>query len=104
MRRSRVLLAELPAGDPAGEGGALAATARALRDAGHEAVLTGPGQTPEHVLAAAVAEDVDAIGLAAPAAAVAGFAALCRERELGDVLVFGLDGDPAAAVRRVERR
>jgi methylmalonyl-CoA mutase, C-terminal domain len=101
MRRARVLLAEV--GDPAGDGAALTAAARALRDAGHEAVLTGPGQTPEHVLAAAVAEDVDAIGVAtAGGDAVERVRALCREQALDDVTVFGLDGDPAAAVRRVQ--
>jgi len=37
--------------------------AAALRDAGFEVIYTGLRQTPEQVVAAAVQEDVDAIGL-----------------------------------------
>jgi methylmalonyl-CoA mutase C-terminal domain/subunit len=37
--------------------------ARTLRDAGYEVIYTGLFQTPEKVAAAAVDEDVDAIGL-----------------------------------------
>jgi methylmalonyl-CoA mutase C-terminal domain/subunit len=37
--------------------------ARILRDAGYEVIYTGLFQTPEKVAAAAVDEDVDAIGL-----------------------------------------
>ncbi len=37
--------------------------ARALRDAGFEVVYTGIRRTPEEIAAAAVQEDVDAIGL-----------------------------------------
>jgi methylmalonyl-CoA mutase C-terminal domain/subunit len=37
--------------------------ARALRDAGMEVIYTGLRQTPEQVVAAAIQEDVDAIGL-----------------------------------------
>ena len=37
--------------------------ARILRDAGYEVIYTGLFQTPETVAAAAVDEDVDAIGL-----------------------------------------
>jgi len=37
--------------------------ARALRDAGLEVVYTGLHRTPEQVVAAAVQEDVDAIGI-----------------------------------------
>ena len=37
--------------------------ARALRDAGLEVIYTGLRQTPEQIVAAAVQEDVDAIGL-----------------------------------------
>src|SRR5580704_10467341 len=37
--------------------------ARALRDAGMEVVYTGLHQTPEMIAAAAVQEDVDAVGL-----------------------------------------
>jgi methylmalonyl-CoA mutase, C-terminal domain len=37
--------------------------ARALRDAGVEVIYTGLHQTPEQIVAAAVQEDADAIGL-----------------------------------------
>ena len=37
--------------------------ARALRDAGFEVIYTGLRQTPEQIAAAAVQEDVDAVGL-----------------------------------------
>ncbi len=37
--------------------------ARALRDAGFEVIYTGLHQTPEMIVAAAIQEDVDAVGL-----------------------------------------
>ena len=37
--------------------------ARALRDAGMEVIYTGLRQTPQQIVAAAIQEDVDAIGL-----------------------------------------
>ncbi len=37
--------------------------ARALRDAGYEVIYTGIRRTPEEIAAAAVQEDVDAVGL-----------------------------------------
>ena len=37
--------------------------ARALRDEGFEVIYTGLHQTPEHIVATAVQEDVDIIGL-----------------------------------------
>ncbi len=37
--------------------------ARALRDAGFEVIYTGLRQTPDQIAAAAVQEDVDAVGL-----------------------------------------
>ena len=37
--------------------------ARALRDAGMEVIYTGLRQTPEQIVAAALQEDVDVIGL-----------------------------------------
>jgi methylmalonyl-CoA mutase, C-terminal domain len=37
--------------------------ARALRDAGMEVIYTGLRQTPDQIVAAAIQEDVDAIGL-----------------------------------------
>jgi len=43
--------------------------ARALRDAGIEVVYTGLKQTPEMVVAAAIQEDVDVVGLSSLSAA-----------------------------------
>ena len=40
--------------------------ARALRDAGVEVIYTGLHQTPEQIVAAAIQEDVDAVGLLDP--------------------------------------
>ncbi|HEY4994104.1 MAG TPA: cobalamin-dependent protein, partial [Nakamurella sp.] len=37
--------------------------ARALRDAGMEVIYTGLHQSPEQIVAAALAEDADAVGL-----------------------------------------
>jgi methylmalonyl-CoA mutase C-terminal domain/subunit len=58
--RIRVLLAK-PGLD--GHDRGVKVIARALRDAGMEVIYTGLRQTPEQVVAAAVQEDVDAIGL-----------------------------------------
>ena len=37
--------------------------AQALRDAGHEVIYTGLKRTPEEIVAEAIQEDVDAVGL-----------------------------------------
>ena len=58
--RKRVLVAK--AGLDGHDRGAKV-VARALRDGGHDVIYTGLHQTPEQVVAAAVQEDVDAIGL-----------------------------------------
>lgn len=67
--------------------------ARALRDAGYEVVYTGLHQTPEMIAAAAVQEDVDAVGLSIMSGAhntlfPAVIDAL-RTRGADDVVVFG---------------
>src|SRR5437870_235688 len=59
-RKIRVLIAK-PGLDGHDRGAKV--IARALRDAGMEVIYTGLGQTPEQIVAAAVQEDVDAIGL-----------------------------------------
>ena len=67
--------------------------ARALADAGHEVVYTGLHQTPEMIAAAAVQEDVDAVGLSIMSGAhMTLFPAVIdalRARGAADVLVFG---------------
>ncbi len=66
--------------------------ARALRDAGFEVIYTGLHQTPEMIVAAAIQEDVDAIGLSilsgAHMALFPRILQLLRERGVEDVVVF----------------
>lgn len=59
-RRLRILIAK-PGLDGHDRGAKV--IARALRDAGMEVIYTGLRQTPEQIVAAAVQEDVDAIGV-----------------------------------------
>jgi methylmalonyl-CoA mutase C-terminal domain/subunit len=67
--------------------------AAALRDAGMEVVYTGLRQTPEMVVAAALQEDVDAIGISILSGAhmtvFPRVAALMREKGMDDVLLTG---------------
>ena len=67
--------------------------ARALRDAGFEVIYTGLHQTPEMIVAAAIQEDVDAIGLSVLSGAhMTIFPAvldLLKEKGASDVAVFG---------------
>jgi methylmalonyl-CoA mutase, C-terminal domain len=66
---------------------------RALRDAGFEVIYTGIRQTPEMIAAAAMQEDVDAVGLSLLSGAhmtlFPQIVKLLKEKGLGDVLVFG---------------
>jgi methylmalonyl-CoA mutase, C-terminal domain len=66
--------------------------ARALRDAGFEVIYTGLRQTPEQIAAAAVQEDVDAVGLSilsgAHNALLPEVIRLLKEQGAEDVLVF----------------
>ncbi len=67
--------------------------ARALRDAGMEVIYTGLHQTPEQIVATAVAEDADAIGLSVLSGAhltlFARVLDLLNAAGAGDVVVFG---------------
>ncbi|MCI0527311.1 MAG: cobalamin B12-binding domain-containing protein [Nitrospira sp.] len=67
--------------------------ARALRDAGMEVIYTGLHQTPEQVVAAALQEDVDAIGLSILSGAhnylFPRILELMKEKGLEDVILFG---------------
>jgi methylmalonyl-CoA mutase C-terminal domain/subunit len=60
MRKLRVVIAK-PGLDGHDRGAKV--IARALRDAGMEVIYTGLRQTPEQILAAALQEDADVIGL-----------------------------------------
>jgi methylmalonyl-CoA mutase, C-terminal domain len=65
--------------------------ARALRDAGMEVIYTGLRQTPEQIVAAALQEDADVIGLSILSGAhmhiCPRVVELLREKGLEDVLV-----------------
>ena len=67
--------------------------ARALRDAGFEVIYTGLHQTPDQIAAAAIQEDVDAVGLSCLSGAhmtlFPRVVELLRERDASDILVFG---------------
>jgi len=67
--------------------------ARALRDAGMEVVYTGLHQTPEMIVAAAIQEDVDAVGLSILSGAhMTIFPAvidLLKAQKAEDITVFG---------------
>ncbi len=67
--------------------------ARMLRDAGYEVIYTGLHQTPEMIVATAVQEDVDAIGLSILSGAhntlFKKIVDLLQEKGLNDITVFG---------------
>jgi methylmalonyl-CoA mutase C-terminal domain/subunit len=67
--------------------------ARALRDAGFEVIYTGLHQTPEMIVATAIQEDADAIGLSIMSGAhMTLFPAvvdLLRQQDAKDIVVFG---------------
>ncbi len=66
---------------------------RALRDAGMEVIYTGLHQTPEQVVATAIQEDVQAIGLSLHSGAHNSLfprvIALLKEQGAHDIVVFG---------------
>ena len=67
--------------------------ARALRDAGFEVIYTGLRQTPEQIVAAAIDEDVDAVGLSLLSGAhnylFPKVVELLKEKGGEDIVVFG---------------
>ena len=66
---------------------------RALRDAGMEVIYTGLHQTPEQIVATAIQEDVQAIGLSLHSGAHNSLfprvMELLKEQGAADVIVFG---------------
>ncbi|HEY7477682.1 MAG TPA: cobalamin B12-binding domain-containing protein [Actinomycetota bacterium] len=80
--------------------------ARALRDAGFEVVYTGLHQTPEQIVETAIQEDADAVGLSLHSGAhmtlFPKVVRLLRERDAGDILVFGGGIIPADDIPRLE--
>ena len=89
-RKIRVLIAK-PGLDGHDRGAKI--VARALRDAGFEVIYTGLHQTPEQVVATAMQEDVDAIGLSVLSGAhnhlFKQILALLKEKGADDIAVFG---------------
>ncbi len=67
--------------------------ARALRDAGMEVVYTGLHQTPAQIVATAIQEDADAVGLSVLSGAhmtlFAEVVAGLQKAGAGDIVVFG---------------
>lgn len=67
--------------------------ARALRDAGCEVIYTGLHQTPEQIVATAIQEDADAIGLSILSGAhmtlFARIIELLKKENASDIVIFG---------------
>src|SRR3954471_16343824 len=67
--------------------------ARALRDAGMEVIYTGLHQTPDQIVATAIQEDADVVGLSVLSGAhmtqFRRVVELLRERGADDIVVFG---------------
>ncbi|MGE7391089.1 cobalamin B12-binding domain-containing protein [Streptomyces sp. NPDC004126] len=82
--------------------------ARALRDAGAEVIYTGLHQTPAQIVAAALAEDADGIGLSVLSGAhltlFGEVLHLLEEADARDVLVFGGGIIPADDVQELTDR
>ncbi len=89
-RKVRVLVAK-PGLDGHDRGAKI--VARALRDAGFEVIYTGLHQTPEQIVATAVQEDVDAVGLSVLSGAhnylFGRVLDLLKEKGADDIAVFG---------------
>lgn len=88
MRKIRVVIAK-PGLDGHDRGAKV--IARALRDAGMEVIYTGLRQTPEQIVAAALQEDADVIGLSILSGAHNHICPrvmdLLKEKRLDDVIV-----------------
>jgi methylmalonyl-CoA mutase, C-terminal domain len=88
--RPRILVAK-PGLD--GHDRGIKVVARALRDAGVEVIYTGLHQTPEQIAAAAIQEDVDAVGLSCLSGAhmtlFPAVVELLRDQGGSDIIVFG---------------
>ena len=100
MRKLRVVIAK--PGLDGHDRGAKTIT-RALRDHGFEVIYTGLHQTPEQIAETALQEDVDAVGLSLLSGAhLTLFPRVMEElrnRDLGEILVFGGGVIPDADAR-----
>jgi methylmalonyl-CoA mutase, C-terminal domain len=88
--RARILVAK-PGLD--GHDRGIKVVARALRDAGMEVIYTGLHQTPDQIAAAAIQEDVDAVGLSCLSGAhmtlFPRVVELLKDQGAAEILVFG---------------
>ncbi len=104
MRSIRVIIAK-PGLDGHDRGAKV--VARALRDAGVEVIYTGLHQTPEQIVAAALQEDADAIGLSILSGAhmtqFGRVLELLTEADATDITVFGGGIIPDADIADLER-
>jgi len=102
-RRVRILVAK-PGLDGHDRGAKV--VARALRDAGFEVIYSGLRQTPEQIVAAAVQEDVDAVGLSILSGAhnklLPEVVRLLQEQQAADILVFAGGIIPEQDVRTLK--
>lgn len=102
-RRYRILVAK-PGLDGHDRGAKV--VARALRDAGFEVIYSGLRQTPEQIVAAAVQEDVDGIGLSVLSGAhnklLPEVVRLLGEQQATDILVFAGGIIPEQDVRTLK--
>ena len=105
MRKIRVVIAK-PGLDGHDRGAKV--IARALRDAGMEVIYTGLRQTPEQIVAAALQEDADAIGLSILSGAHMHICPrvmeLLKEKGLDDVLVVIGGIIPDVDIPKLQRR
>jgi methylmalonyl-CoA mutase C-terminal domain/subunit len=89
-RKIRILIAK-PGLDGHDRGAKI--IARGFRDAGFEVIYTGLHQTPEQIVAAAIQEDVDGIGLSILSGAhdyiFPQVIQLLKEKGVNDIVVFG---------------
>ena len=89
-RKIRILIAK-PGLDGHDRGAKI--IARGFRDAGFEVIYTGLHQSPEQIVAAAIQEDVDGIGLSSLAGAhdylFPRVIELLKEKRAEDIVVFG---------------
>ena len=102
--RPRILVAK-PGLD--GHDRGIKVVARALRDAGMEVIYTGLHQTPEQIAAAAIQEDVDAVGLSCLSGAhmtlFPKVVQLLREQGGDNILVFGGGIIPSTDIPELEK-
>ena len=89
-RKIRILIAK-PGLDGHDRGAKI--IARGFRDAGFEVIYTGLHQTPEQIVAAAIQEDADGIGLSSLAGAhdylFPRVIELLKEKKAEEIVVFG---------------